>query len=102
LAVFGKLMALASHTVGTGFEGHPLNGGHGCVKQKTPIGDFLCPFADLFRTTFPENRGNRAQNDYLFGNLIENPGIVKQDCSANNCYTDYHEGTGGYKNMRKA
>ncbi len=32
----------------------------------------LCPFVDLFRTTFPEIRGNSAQKDYFFGNLIEN------------------------------
>ena len=41
------------------------------IKQKTPHGDFLCPFADLFRTAFPEIRGNRVQKDYLFTNLIE-------------------------------
>ena len=48
-------------------------------KQKTCLGHVLrlCPFVDLFRTTFPEIRGNRAQKDYLFTNLIENCGIVK-------------------------
>lgn len=38
----------------------------------------LCPFADLFRTTLPRIRGNRAQKDYRFTNLIENWGIVKK------------------------
>jgi hypothetical protein len=45
------------------------------LKQKTRPKACLvvqCPFADLFRTTFPEIRGNRAQKDYLFTNLIEN------------------------------
>jgi hypothetical protein len=49
-----------------------LDGGAGRIKQKTPFGGFLCPFADLFRTTFPEIRGKWAQKDYLFTNLIEN------------------------------
>jgi hypothetical protein len=39
----------------------------------------LCPLADLFRSTpFPEIREKSAQKDYLFTNLIENRGIVKQ------------------------
>ena len=44
------------------------------LNKKLPVRQFFfrCPFADLFRTTFPEIRGNRAQKDYLFMNLIEN------------------------------
>jgi len=34
----------------------------------------VCPFADLFRTTFPEKSGeNMPQKDFLFTNLYENP-----------------------------
>jgi hypothetical protein len=42
------------------------------LNKKRLSAIFLCPFADLFRTTFPEIRGNRAQKDYLCKNLIEN------------------------------
>jgi hypothetical protein len=44
------------------------------IKTKTCSRACLhkCPFADLFRTTFPKIRGNRAQEDYLFGKIIEN------------------------------
>jgi hypothetical protein len=44
----------------------------------------LCPFADLFRTTFPEIRGNRAQKEYLFRKIMENLGIVKKLESSEN------------------
>jgi hypothetical protein len=51
-----------------GFEYHPFNGGAGRTNRNTPEGmsRCLCPFADLFRTTFPEIRGKYSETGLLF------------------------------------